>query len=129
LFIHVCVCDFPNFGFVWSYTSCRCLPCTWVKESWNLTLPTPQIVLKLSHEIMYTTNSKRGHNAHTLLSSLCFHLWVVFVFLFFYLFGAPHLLGWKHTKPPKNCNHKYNLSTINFFGNVWTSHLKLFFLI
>jgi len=31
-----------------------------------------------------------------------------------------------HTKPPKNCSHKYNLSTITFFGNVWTSHLRLF---
>jgi hypothetical protein len=34
--------------------------------------------------------------------------------------------GHKHTKPPKNCNHKYNLSAINFFCNVWTSHPKLF---
>jgi hypothetical protein len=33
---------------------------------------------------------------------------------------------WKHTKPPKNCSHKYNLSVIKFFGNVWTSHLRLF---
>jgi len=37
-----------------------------------------------------------------------------------------HTLGWKHTRPPKNCSHTYNLSTINFFGNVWTSHLGLF---
>jgi hypothetical protein len=34
--------------------------------------------------------------------------------------------GHKHIKPPKNCSHKYNISTINFFGNVWTSHLGLF---
>jgi hypothetical protein len=34
--------------------------------------------------------------------------------------------GHKHTKPPKNCNHKYSLFVINFFGNVWTSHLGLF---
>ncbi len=33
--------------------------------------------------------------------------------------------GHKHTKPPKNCSHKYNLSPITFFGNVWTSHLEL----
>jgi hypothetical protein len=32
----------------------------------------------------------------------------------------------KQTKPPKNYSHKYNLSTITFFGNVWTSHLGLF---
>jgi hypothetical protein len=32
-------------------------------------------------------------------------------------------LGEKHTKPPKNCNHKYNFSTIKIFGNVCTSHL------
>jgi hypothetical protein len=25
----------------------------------------------------------------------------------------------------KNWSHKYNISTINFFGNVWTSHLGL----
>jgi hypothetical protein len=31
----------------------------------------------------------------------------------------------KHIKSPKNCNHKYNLSAINFFSNVWT-HLGLF---
>jgi hypothetical protein len=32
-------------------------------------------------------------------------------------------MGWKHTKPPKNCSHKYNHFAINFFGNVWTSHV------
>ncbi len=37
--------------------------------------------------------------------------------------------GWKHTKPPQNYNHTYNFSTINFFGNVWTSHFGLFFLV
>jgi len=26
--------------------------------------------------------------------------------------------GHKYTKPAKNYNHKYNLSAINFFGNV-----------
>ncbi len=26
--------------------------------------------------------------------------------------------GHKHTKPPKNCNHKYSLFIINCFGNV-----------
>ncbi len=36
------------------------------------------------------------------------------------------LKGHKHTKPPKNCNDKYNLPTIIFCGNVWTSHLGLF---
>ncbi len=35
------------------------------------------------------------------------------------------VLGHKHTKPPKNCSHKYNLFTITSFGNVWTSHLEL----
>jgi hypothetical protein len=32
----------------------------------------------------------------------------------------------KHTKPPKICNHKYNISVITLFGNVWTSYLELF---
>jgi hypothetical protein len=32
----------------------------------------------------------------------------------------------KQTKPPKNCSHKYNLSTIFFLGILWTSHLGLF---
>jgi hypothetical protein len=35
-------------------------------------------------------------------------------------------LGWKHIKPAQNCSHTYNLSTMNFFGNVWTSHLEIF---
>jgi hypothetical protein len=35
-------------------------------------------------------------------------------------------IRWKHTKPPKNCNHKNNIYVINFFGNVWTSHLGFF---
>jgi len=35
----------------------------------------------------------------------------------------------KYTKPPKNCSHKYNLSIIKFFGNIWTSHLGLFLLV
>jgi len=39
------------------------------------------------------------------------------------------ILVHKHTKPPKNCNHKYNISTITLFGNVWTSHLELFFIV
>jgi hypothetical protein len=26
--------------------------------------------------------------------------------------------GHKHTKPPQNCNHKYNIFAIFFFGNV-----------
>jgi hypothetical protein len=43
-----------------------------------------------------------------------------------YSIGRYSVGGHKHTEPPKNCNHKYNLSVINFFGNVWTSHLKLF---
>jgi len=28
--------------------------------------------------------------------------------------------GHKHTKPPKNCSHKYNFFVIIFLGNVWT---------
>ncbi len=35
----------------------------------------------------------------------------------------------KHTKPPKNCSHKYNIFTITFFVNVWTSHFGLFLLV
>jgi hypothetical protein len=37
--------------------------------------------------------------------------------------------GWKHTKPPQNCSHMCNISMIKFFGNVWTSHFGLFFLV
>jgi hypothetical protein len=39
------------------------------------------------------------------------------------------LLGWKHTKPPKNCSHKYIFFAIKIFGNVWTSNLGLFLLV
>ncbi len=35
-------------------------------------------------------------------------------------------IGHKHTKPPKNCNHKYNVFVIITFDNVWTSHLGFF---
>jgi hypothetical protein len=35
---------------------------------------------------------------------------------------------WKHTKPPQNCNHKYNLSTIYLFDKIWTSQLGFFYL-
>jgi hypothetical protein len=41
--------------------------------------------------------------------------------------GSPSIKGNKHTKPPKNYNHNYNLSANFFFGNVWTSHLGLLF--
>jgi hypothetical protein len=34
--------------------------------------------------------------------------------------------GHKRTKAPENCSYKYNPFAINFFGNVWTSHLGLF---
>jgi hypothetical protein len=37
-----------------------------------------------------------------------------------------YIRGHKHIKPPKNYNRKYNLSAINFFCNVWTSHPRLF---
>jgi hypothetical protein len=37
--------------------------------------------------------------------------------------------GHKHTKPPRNCSHKYNISIIIIFGNVWTSHLGLVLLV
>jgi hypothetical protein len=33
---------------------------------------------------------------------------------------------WKHTKPLENYNHTYNISSIKFFSNVWTSHFGLF---
>jgi hypothetical protein len=36
--------------------------------------------------------------------------------------------GHKHTKPPKNCSHKYNIAII-FFSNVWKSHFALFLLV
>jgi hypothetical protein len=36
------------------------------------------------------------------------------------------MFGHKHTKPPKNCSHKYIFSIITSFGNVWTSHFDLF---
>jgi hypothetical protein len=36
------------------------------------------------------------------------------------------IFGWKHIKPPKNCNHKYNFFTIKIFGNIWTSVLVIF---
>ncbi len=39
------------------------------------------------------------------------------------------LVGWKHIKPSQNYSHTYNLSTINFLGNVWISHLGLFLLV
>jgi hypothetical protein len=38
------------------------------------------------------------------------------------------LKGWKHTKPPKNCSHKFNLFAINLFGNIW-SHLGFLFVL
>ncbi len=39
------------------------------------------------------------------------------------------LREYKHTKPPKNYNDKYNFSTIIFCGNVWTSNLGLLFFV
>ncbi len=36
------------------------------------------------------------------------------------------LKGWKHTKPPKNCSHKFNLFAIKFFANIWL-HLGFLF--
>jgi hypothetical protein len=41
------------------------------------------------------------------------------------LFKLHQFGGHKHIKPPKNCNHKYNLSVITFFGNVWMLHFGL----
>jgi len=43
-----------------------------------------------------------------------------------YCCGVGHVVGISTLSPPQNSNHKYNLSTITFFGNLWTSHLGLF---
>ncbi len=39
---------------------------------------------------------------------------------------ATYPMWGENTLTPKNCKHKYNRSTINFFGNVWTSHLGFY---
>jgi hypothetical protein len=36
------------------------------------------------------------------------------------------VIGWKHNKPPQNYSHKYNVSIIKFFGNVWKNILDYF---
>jgi len=38
-------------------------------------------------------------------------------------------VGESIVSPPKIFSHKYNISTIKFFDNVWTSHLGLFLLV
>ncbi len=37
-------------------------------------------------------------------------------------------LGESTLKPFTNCNHKYNFAIMNFFGNLWTSHLIIIIL-
>jgi len=37
------------------------------------------------------------------------------------------IIGWKHIKPPQNCNHMYNFFAINCFDNIWISLLGYFF--
>jgi hypothetical protein len=40
--------------------------------------------------------------------------------------GSPSIKWNKHTKPPQNCNHNYNLSANTVFGNIQISHLGFF---
>jgi hypothetical protein len=60
--------------------------------------------------------------------SLVFAFCKVLVCFFFSLnklvFQGESIIG-----PPKNCNHKYNVFTINFFGNIWTSNIGFFLLV
>ncbi len=72
------------------------------------------IIMIINHFFMFKTSFKFFFQFFYQLHSKLKHI--------HHFFGQ----GWKHIKPPKICNHKYNLSIIIIVGNVWTSHLGLF---
>jgi hypothetical protein len=63
-----------------------------------------------------------------MVGHLCAYVFIRFMCLLFddVFIGKLGEIGHKHTKPPKNCSHKYYYFAITFFGNVWASHFELF---
>jgi hypothetical protein len=66
---------------------------------------------------------------HNVLFSRGVHVWTSTMVILEQSFAIFLHNGWKHTTPPKNCNHKHKNYAFEFFGYIWTSHLEVFLFI
>jgi len=75
-------------------------------------------------------HTKGGQNfCHNVLFSKDVHIWTSTMVILEHIFANVLHNGWKHTMPPKFCNHKHKNYAFEFFWYIWTSHLEVFLFI